>query len=80
MIFDMYPSRLTSSHRATEPRALEPPTRNVQGKKGFSGKSKGQGQGQGKGMEQNGFTAGGAGVPNGGYNGQAVPMNGNQMV
>lgn len=72
----MYPSRMTSSHRATEPRVLEPPTHNVQGKKGFFSK----GKGKGKDLEPHGTMANGAGAPNAGHNGQAVPMNGNQMV
>ena len=76
MVFDMYPSRLTSRHRKTPPVTLVPPTQTPPGKKGFFA----------KGQEPHGTMTNGAGVPStgvtNGYNGQpaAIPGTGNSMV
>ena len=76
MVFDMYPSRMTSRHRSTPPVALAPPTQTAPGKKGLFSKGKGRGQ------EPHGTMTDGVRVPTNGYNGQnmATPANGNNMV
>ena len=72
MIFDMYPSRLTSTHRGTQPVTLPPPTHHAKQKKGHFGKGKGQGQ------EPHGTISNGAGVPN--QQAAAMPVNGHNIV
>ena len=79
MVFDMYPSRMTSKHRNTPPLTLVPPTQTAPGKKGgFFAKAKGKGQ------APHGTTTEGAGVPNAGitngYNAQPVVPPGSSMV
>lgn len=78
MVFDMYPSRMTSRHRNTPPMALVPPTHTAPGKKGFFSKGKGQGQ-EPHGTMTNGAGMPAAGVPNG-YNAQPVIPPGSSMV
>ena len=80
MVFDMYPSRLTSRHRSAPPEALVLPSQTAPGKKGFFGKGKGKGQ-EPHGTMTNSAEVPTAGVRNG-YNGQhaATPANGNSMV
>ena len=80
MVFDMYPSRLTSRHRSTPPVTMGPPTHTAPGKKGFFGR------GHSKGQEPHGTMTDGAGVPTAGvtsgHNAQhaEMPGSGSNMV
>lgn len=79
LVFDMYPSRMTSRHRNTPPLPLVPPTQTEPGKKGgFFAKGKGKSQ------APHGTITEGAGVPAGGvtngHNAQPVIPPGSNMV
>ena len=87
MIFDMYPSRYTSTHRrnGAAPQEIIPPTRGVQPKSGFFSKKQ-RGGSEGKGVPPSGTLAKGQmsnGAVTNGIDGQVVPaspQDGTSMV